>query len=123
MGSYTKEVREIQQRVDSALATLVEASSDLAGIMTRPRNGDEERVLLLIDEAGNMLSDARETLEEITRTGPGIYKVTVVPPSDGPLEGVSELRWHCNHRLHAINKAKKRNLVVHSIELVEELNS
>lgn len=52
--------------------------------------------------------------------GGGTYKVIIDPPVDGLYEGVREIQWECNHYNHAVNKAKKRGLIVESIELMEE---
>jgi hypothetical protein len=53
--------------------------------------------------------------------GAGTYRVQVVPPPEGhPLEGVREFVWDVNHRNHALNKAKKRGLVIVGVEKLED---
>lgn len=53
--------------------------------------------------------------------GEGTYRVSVVPPPPGhALEGATEFVWYVNHRNHALNKAKKRGLVIRKIEKLED---
>lgn len=80
----------------------------------------ELMLLNLVNSIQNSLERATDIIGDIAQTGEGLYRVVVDPPTFGDLEGVSEFLWECNHRKHAINKARKRGLVIKEIILVEE---
>lgn len=74
---------------------------------------DHTNVLEIIAPKGTKV----ETFEAWSQRsrGAGIYLVTLAYP--GP-DGETQFMWNCNHYNHAKNKARKRGLVVSSIERI-----
>lgn len=76
-------------------------------------------IVAQIVRISEIMAEGKRVAED-ERTGPGTFRVIVIPPTRGDYVGVREFIWECNHEYHAENKAKKRGLVVEMIERVRE---